>query len=175
VSNLHLDLDDLDPPIRNLVAVLNRFRGIRTSGSCGGHEIPQPWQDGPGEWHVGFHVAHSEHGWRALEFLAWIAQDAQSGGHQLVILATAPPPYLNRPGRSLAFVLRGFDEDAHAWARTIVDYRRRWYVPVRPGAERSAPKRGSRVGRSTPQKRARPAKPAFSVPQNKGPAAGMRS
>lgn len=63
---------ELDPNIVALVRVLNRFPGIHTIGSCGGHEDPAPYQVAAGEWWVLFEVDHTEPGWVSLEFLSWV-------------------------------------------------------------------------------------------------------
>jgi hypothetical protein len=55
-----------------------------------------------------FIVQQTDHGWFALEFLAWATNnDDRRGGHHVLLLPIAPPPYLNEPGRSLQFVIEG--------------------------------------------------------------------
>ena len=60
----------LDQNIIELCRALNSFTGIRTIGSCGGHENPASYQLPAGAWHVLFRVEHDDDGWYALEFLA---------------------------------------------------------------------------------------------------------
>src|SRR6266542_2816542 len=110
---------DIDASIRGLVDALNAFDGIETIGSCGGHPEPlSPGQFPEDEWFVRFRVEHSENGWHALEFLAWlINNDYVRGGHNVMLYPTASPPYLNRPGKVLSFALEGRrGEDADALA-----------------------------------------------------------
>lgn len=125
----------IDPNIRRLCAALNRFEGIETIGSCGGHENPQECQAPAGSWWVTFGVAHTEDGWRALEFLAWlINNDYARAGRHVICYPEAAPPYLNHPGHMLRFALEGQDnEDPNALAAWINKLRRQFYVP--PGAE----------------------------------------
>src|SRR5204862_957086 len=65
-----VDSTELDPNMRRIVAALNRFDGIQTIDSCGGHEYPTPGQWPAGRWCISLKVAHTEEGWRGLEFLA---------------------------------------------------------------------------------------------------------
>ena len=67
-------ISDLDPNMVSLVEALNSFKAITTVGSCGGHADPGPAQNPLGEWSVAFRLAADEHGWRALEFLAWLGR-----------------------------------------------------------------------------------------------------
>ena len=125
----------IDPPIQHLVDALNAFAGIHTIGSCGGH--PEPLHGGQwpaGSWYVKFRVDRDAHGWRALEFLAWlINNDYQRAEHHVTLFPTAPPPYLNTPGRVLAFALEGYDgEDPNKLAEWMDQLRRRLYVPPTP-------------------------------------------
>jgi hypothetical protein len=122
----------IDPPIRGLVNSLNKFNGISTIGSCGGHPEPlQPGQWATGTWYVKFRVEHSDDGWHALEFLAWLVNnDYARCGHQVTLYPIAPPPYLNEPGQVLAFALEGYEgEDPNALATWVNQLRRSCYVP----------------------------------------------
>jgi len=106
--------DLLDPNIVALVRTLNMFEGLRTVGSCGGHENPGAGQWPPGEWVITFKADHTEEGWFALEFLTWAIQDyhpSRPGGRHLVRLSlNAFPPYLNTPGEVLCFYLHGLKD-----------------------------------------------------------------
>ena len=128
------DGPSIDPAIGRLVNALNAFEGIETIGSCGGH--PEPLKGGQwpaGTWYVKFCVDKNAHGWRALEFLAWlINNDYQRAGHHVILLPTAPPPYLNEPGQVLHFALEGSDgEDPDALASWMDGLRNSDYVPPR--------------------------------------------
>jgi len=125
-----IDPNDLDANIRDLVTALNAFGGIQTIGSCGGHPDPRPGQWAEGTWYVTFTVGHSESGWFALEFLAWlINNDYRRAGHHVMLYPTSPPPYLNQPGQSLRFALEGYDgEEPEALAAWVNQLRAECFV-----------------------------------------------
>jgi hypothetical protein len=126
---------ELDPNIVALVEALNAFKGVETIGSCGGHQDPGPGQEPAGEWIVIFRLAPDEHGWRALEFLAWLVNNnARRRGSKLCLEPFAAPPYLNTPGESLVFHLTGRGgEDPEGFARMLDESRRQSYIPPRSG------------------------------------------
>jgi hypothetical protein len=98
----------LDPIMVSLVEALNSFKAITTVGSCGGHADPGPAQKPLGEWSVAFKLAADEHGWRTLEFLAWLVNnDARRGGSKVRLEPFSAPPYMNTPGECLVFHLTG--------------------------------------------------------------------
>ena len=101
---------EIDAKIRRLVDALNAFDGIATLGSCGGH--PEPLNGGQwleGSWYVTFTVRRDTHGWRALEFLAWlINHDYTRAEAGVMFYPDALPPYLNTPGAMLKFALEGY-------------------------------------------------------------------
>jgi hypothetical protein len=101
---------EIDAKIRPLVNALNAFDGIATLGSCGGH--PEPLKGGQwpeGSWYVTFTVRRDTHGWRALEFLAWlINHDYTRAEAGVMFYPDALPPYLNTPGSMLKFALEGY-------------------------------------------------------------------
>ncbi len=98
---------ELDPNIIGLVEFLNSFKGITTVGSCGGHLDPDPGQKPAGAWTVTFKLAPDEHGWRALEFLAWLANNfTRRGGAKVRLEPFASPPYLNTPGECSCSISR---------------------------------------------------------------------
>jgi hypothetical protein len=111
--------DELDPPVRELVRVLNDFDGVETIGSCGGHEdgTPGGMHASADEWWLTFALepadpsaaiaAPSPRAWLDLEFLAyWLGHLGNS--RDLALVPFAPPPHLNEPGRMLRFELRGW-------------------------------------------------------------------
>src|SRR4051794_7344531 len=90
---------ELDPNIIALVEALNAFKGVTTVGSCGGHPDRDPGQEPAGEWIVSFRLAPDEHGWRAVEFLACLVNNApRRSGSKVRLEPFSPPPYLNTPG-----------------------------------------------------------------------------
>lgn len=123
---------EIDEPVRNLCRVLNRFPGVATYTSCGGH-AEHPWgsQAPEGEWYVDSHIDRSEEGWLSLEFFAWASWNLVPEG--VGFQALAKPPYLNRPGEMLFFRWFGFEPDdptctADSFAELLADLRRSYYV-----------------------------------------------
>ena len=69
----------IDPPVRQLVRVLNRFPGVCTYTSDGGHDGPQYDAQVPaGCWYVDSHIDRSDEGHASLEFFAWVAYTSPS-------------------------------------------------------------------------------------------------
>lgn len=103
--------DELDTNIVKLVQALNRYPGVMTVGSCGGHEVisnPSQWQ--AGTWYVKFSLPSGKFGWYLLEHLAWVInEDYRGSGRSVILLPISPPPYLNTVGQSLRFVIEGYD------------------------------------------------------------------
>jgi hypothetical protein len=124
--------DKIDPPVRGLVRVLNRFPGIKTYTSCGGH--PEPAYDSQaaeGYWYVDFNVDRNDEGWISLEFFGWVAYGVAPDGVELNVLSK--PPFLNFPGSMLFFRWAGLDPTgpdctADAFAELLQDARRKYYV-----------------------------------------------
>lgn len=126
--------NQIDPPVRQLIRVLNRFPGIATYTSCGGH--PGPHGDNhcrvdEGHWYVDWHVHRSDEGLVSLEFQAWIAEDIAPDG--VALFCFAKEPGINFPGRMLFLRWTGFepqdkDSTADAFAELLTDYRRRYYM-----------------------------------------------
>ena len=124
----------IDPPVRQLCRVLNRFPGICTYTSCGGH--PGPHGDNQcrvdeGHWYVDWHVDRSDEALVSLEFQAWIAGDIAPLGIELCAFAKAP--YLNFPGRMLFYRWAGFDPDepkatADNFAQLLTEHRRDYFM-----------------------------------------------
>jgi hypothetical protein len=99
----------IDLPVPALCGALNAFPGVRTTGSCGGHANPQPYQEPEGAFPITFRVTPDTSGWAALEFLAYIINNDR-GGRGALLYPYSPPPYLNTPGACLRFVLEGTTE-----------------------------------------------------------------
>jgi hypothetical protein len=118
------------------VEALNAFKGVTTVGSCGGHPDPGRGQKPAGEWTVSFRLTPDEHGWRALEFLAWLVNnDARRSGSKVILEPFSPPPYLNTPGDCLVFHLTGWGgEDPEEFAQMLSRSREQSYAP--PGIRR---------------------------------------
>lgn len=126
---------DLDPNIVGLVDALNSFKGVITVGSCGGHADPGPGQRPLGAWTVTFKVAADDHGWRSIEFLAWLVNnDARRSGSKARLEPSSAPPYMNTPGECLVFHLTGWGgEDPEAFGRMLAESKSQCYVAPRGG------------------------------------------
>ena len=126
----------LDSNIISLVDALNLFKGITTLGSCGGHLEPVPSQKPAGEWIVSFRLSSDDHGWRALEFLAWLVNnDSRRSGSKILLEPFSSPPHLNTPGHCLVFHLAGCEgEDPEEFARVLLETKEQCYV--RPSSRR---------------------------------------
>ena len=120
--------DEIDPPIRELVRVLNDFPGIRTYTSCGGHpdderDPDNSSQNDEGIFYVDFNVDRTDEGWLSLEFLGWVAFSAQTAGPEDVSLEVgAKPPYLNWPGQMLFFRFAGADSEDQPPTADVLAY-----------------------------------------------------
>jgi hypothetical protein len=118
--------------------VLNRFPGIATYTSCGGHaEQENDGQAPEGMWYVDFNVDRGDEGWISLEFFAWIAYGVAPDG--VSFQPFAKPPYLNFPGSMLFFRWSGENPDdpactADNFAELLTDARRRFYVTAHQAA-----------------------------------------
>ena len=66
------DVSSFDANIRSLVMAINRFPGVTTVESCGGHVIPESGQEPEGQWFVTFVIDRGEAAWFSLEFLACV-------------------------------------------------------------------------------------------------------
>lgn len=120
---------ELDSNMVKLCRALNKFSGIYTISSCGGHENPASYQRPEGSWSVSFTVEHNEHGWRALEFITWVINNALArGGFQVHLSPYSPPPYLNEPGNALTFLIDGKGIDPDKCAEELIQLKREYYV-----------------------------------------------
>jgi hypothetical protein len=121
--------EELDPPIRALCRAINAFPGLRTRESCSGHPDPKPNQLAQGSWEVTLDVRQDDDGWFALEFLAYVINNAcQQSGNAVFLYPFAAPPYLNVPGQTLFFALTSATTDpdvlaAYLTQRHADDYR----------------------------------------------------
>jgi hypothetical protein len=128
----HNPYPEIDPPVRNLIRVLNQFPGVKTYTSCGGHaEVENSCQMSEGTWYVDFNVDRSDEGWMSLEFFAWVAYDGMDSG--VILESFAKPPWLNRPGGMLFFRWAGVDAadphcSADSFAERLATFRESFYV-----------------------------------------------
>jgi hypothetical protein len=97
-TSSHAMKEELDPNIVNLVTVLNRFRGICTIGSCGGHANPGQCQWREGTFYVRFEVSWSREGQVSLEFLGWALDACTSNQESPAYLTFAEPRFINPHG-----------------------------------------------------------------------------
>lgn len=104
-------MEQLDANIVKLVDALNRYPGLKTIGSCGGHEVttnPSQWSDGT--WYVKLQVSEDLTGRLTLEFLAWaINNDYSRDGQNVFFMPIAPPPWLNTPGKCMSYVIEAYN------------------------------------------------------------------
>jgi hypothetical protein len=108
VTSSRTPYDGIDPPVRNLIRVLNRFPGTTTYTSCGGHDDPQFDAQAPaGCWYVDSHIDRSDEGYASLEFFAWVNYDLRS--RPIYFEPLAKPPFLNFPGHMLWYRWSGND------------------------------------------------------------------
>ena len=131
--------DEIDPPVRELVRVLNDFPGIHTYTSCGSHpdherDPDNLSQNDEGIFYVDFNVDRTDEGWLSLDVLGWVAFTAQLAGPQDVTLEVgAKAPYLNWPGQMLFFRFAGADSGdqpptADALAYSLETLRDQFYI-----------------------------------------------
>jgi hypothetical protein len=50
-------------------------------------------------------------GWLVLEHLAWAINHDYHEGRKVMFLPTARPPFLNFPGKTLCFVIEGYENE----------------------------------------------------------------
>ncbi|HEY5146569.1 MAG TPA: hypothetical protein VII82_07365 [Polyangiaceae bacterium] len=137
--------EELDPPVRKLVRILNEYDDVETLGSCGGHETPMSGNSAPAnEWWVMFWLKPanrevtlatmhdldvsaipSESGWFHLEQLVYWINERLGRKRAVVLRPIAVPPHLNGPG-SLRFELDGYrDGDDGIEPDEVADFIRR--------------------------------------------------
>ncbi len=120
---------EIDHNIVPLVRAINRFDGIQTVASCGGHTRPKNVQLPKGQWEVVFQIEQTEEGWFSLEFLAWCLNgDLPKAGRKVNLAPTSSAPYLNFPGRMLAFSIEAQKWDPEDAARTLEHMRKEYFV-----------------------------------------------
>ncbi len=109
--------ESIDVRVRKLVASLNRFPGIVTVGSCGGHPNPGPRQWPEGTCYVKFKALEAEGGLLSVQVLAWLVRDLRQNGLAWRLVRLTPPPGRTEPEGEMNFALEGFwgtDPDALA-------------------------------------------------------------
>src|SRR5262245_52014757 len=86
---------------------------------------------------IKFETRKSELGWRTIEFVAWAIDDLRRGEYRVRLFPTSAPPYLNTPGRCLAFVIevdllaKGEKDAAHA-ARFLQQWAEEYWPVCKP-------------------------------------------
>lgn len=130
MSNSQIPYGEIDLNVRFLVEVVNRFPGLHTIDSCGGHASPASYQEPEGWWRIGLEVDHTEEGWRSLEFLAWAVTDFRKSERNIFLGAFSHPPYLNTPGRCLNFRLHAEGLLPGDFATLLDTWREEDYVAV---------------------------------------------
>lgn len=66
------------------------------------------WQILPAERYTSvFDAGPDPQGWAVSEWLVWLARDFQRGGAPVQARVSSPPPFLNEPGESMAFIVEG--------------------------------------------------------------------
>ncbi len=126
-SKRSIPYDELDANIVSLVRALNRYPGVITIGSCGGHEaITNPSQWVAGTWYVKFDISSDKLGWYVLEHLAWVInEDYRRAGKNVILFPTSAPPYLNTPGQCIHFVIEGYNGENPDELAAFLDQTRR--------------------------------------------------
>ncbi len=100
----------MEQPIMKIKEAIEKFEAV-TWINCG-----YPMKSGEAEetidagW-IKFGLKQTKLGWRTLEFMSWLVDDMLRAGEQLQFFPTSPPPYLNKPGECLSFVIECFPED----------------------------------------------------------------
>ena len=81
----------IDKNIAPLVDTLNRFPGLRTFSSCGGHPPPLTVSQAPeGHYWVNFNVDPSDGGWPSLQALAYVVADLEEVTIKLWLAGDTP-------------------------------------------------------------------------------------
>jgi hypothetical protein len=89
--------------IKKIERAIKQFEAVAWSSS--GYPLEGDQAEPTDAGWVKFGLRQSPLGWRTLEFLAWVCTDMIRAGERLTFFPTAPPPYLNKPGDCLSFVL----------------------------------------------------------------------
>lgn len=112
---------EIEDGVIETVDAINDFEGLRTVGSCEGHDDQNGGQPGD-EWFVAIKPDRSEHGWFDLEFLSWVVSDFNRGNRgegRIELSPHSAPPYLNEPGNTMYFALIGRMVDQAEFARQL--------------------------------------------------------
>jgi len=113
-------IEDLDPSLSALAAALEKLPGV---------VIVSAGKIDPDSWWIAFQLDRdpagrlSEDGWLSLEFITWLVNHDASNDPVALIMDSLPP-YLNNPGSTLEFLLKGWDGfDPDELARWIAQIR----------------------------------------------------
>jgi hypothetical protein len=66
---------NIDEQVRGLSSALEEL-GVFIRSSCGGHPNPEKGQCGEGEFYIAFSVPRNNHGWRIMDQIVGVVQQA---------------------------------------------------------------------------------------------------
>lgn len=118
-----LPVDQIEEKVLQLVVVLNKFPGIYTVESCGGHKNPKIGQMAENSWMVicKFQLQDLK-GLYSLEQLAYIFNTFLfSAGEKVSLKIYTREPNGLEPGSRLMFMLQGEDVEANMIANLLQD------------------------------------------------------
>ena len=96
----------IDANIASLVDAMNRFAGLRTFSSCGGHPPPLSISQAPeGHFWVCFDIDPEAGGWQSLQNLAWVVADLEEVTIKIWLAGDTPD--------TIAFELSGIGDPAN--------------------------------------------------------------
>jgi hypothetical protein len=137
-NQIEIPYNEIDENIVPLVEVINRFDGLYTIGSCGGHQSPRPGQLPANQWSVLFKVDFqqskvspkntiSTDGWIALEFLVWLCHSTLLDDGVSIVPHSAPP-FLNGVGSTLYFCLQAEGLAPERMVEILENHRAEYFV-----------------------------------------------
>ena len=96
----------IDANVASLVDAMNRFAGLRTFSSCGGHPPPLSISQAPeGHFWVCFDIDPDARGWLSLQKLAWVVADLEEVTIKIWLSGDTPD--------TIAFELSGIGDPAN--------------------------------------------------------------
>jgi len=124
IKNLSIDVN-----IYALVKEINRFPGIYTTGSCGGHADPKPGQEDLGHGHVFFKIDNPAKGFRSLDFLAWACDGKNLAKAANINIGLYPVLPVDRD-KAHYFCFEVETDDFDHTAETLKNLRRQYYKKI---------------------------------------------